>query len=263
MPVRTEAWPEGTPCWIDLMVDDVDAAVSFYSSLFGWEIPAPESDMGGYRVCTLDDHAVAGLSPMSPEMPMGTAWSTYLAVSDCDAITERAKSAGASIGLEPVDVMSLGRMSFGSDPAGAEFGLWQSGEFIGAQLANEPGAFVWNQQLSNDFAGSKAFYSAILGYTYNDMPGGESAYAIIARAGDGEPVGGIGELSGPGSARWDTYFMVDDCDRVTALVSELGGSVAAAPFDTPFGRMSDVVGAQGETFSLMSANPQSEGDTLG
>jgi predicted enzyme related to lactoylglutathione lyase len=34
MPTRDEAWPQGTPCWVDLGVDDVDAARTFYTQLF-------------------------------------------------------------------------------------------------------------------------------------------------------------------------------------------------------------------------------------
>ena len=31
MPTRDESWPNGTPCWIDVMVTDPAAAKAFYS----------------------------------------------------------------------------------------------------------------------------------------------------------------------------------------------------------------------------------------
>ena len=36
MVTRDTAWPSGTPCWVDLGVDDIGRAVTFYSTLFGW-----------------------------------------------------------------------------------------------------------------------------------------------------------------------------------------------------------------------------------
>lgn len=263
MPIRSEAWPEGTPCWVDLMVDDVDAAVAFYSSLFGWEIQEAPPDMGGYRLCRLEGHTVAALSPKPPGYELATGWSTYLAVDDLDSVVEKVRGAGASFTVEPVDIMSEGRMAYATDPAGAAFGLWQAVDMIGFEVANQPSSCVWNQQMSNDYQGSKDFYTAILGYGYQEIGGGQSGYSTITRAGDGEVVGGIGELPDGGQARWDVYFMVDDCDDTVAKVAELGGSVVNPPFDTPFGRMADVVGPQGEAFSLMASNQQSEGDTLG
>src|ERR1039457_703014 len=39
MVTRDTAWPSGTPCWVDLGVDDIAKAGTFYAGLFGWEIP--------------------------------------------------------------------------------------------------------------------------------------------------------------------------------------------------------------------------------
>lgn len=263
MVYRSEAWPEGTPCWADLMVDEVQAAVDFYSSLFGWEIPEGPADMGGYRMCMVDGRTAAALSPKPPGYELATAWSTYLAVDDLDSIVAKSREAGATFTVEPVDIGSEGRFAVGTDPAGASFGLWQAGNMVGFQVANQPGSCVWNQQMSGQYADSLGFYAAILDYSYQDISGGQGGYSTMQRAGDGETVGGIGEQTGGEPARWDVYFMVDDCDDAVAKVRELGGTVTNPPYDTPFGRMADVAGPQGETFSLMASNQASEGDTLG
>ena len=31
-------------------------------------------------------------------------------------------------------------------------------------MANEPGSLCWNENMSRDFAGNKAFYQAVFGY---------------------------------------------------------------------------------------------------
>ena len=36
MPTRSQPWPAGTPCWIDLSAPDLGAAKEFYGAVFGW-----------------------------------------------------------------------------------------------------------------------------------------------------------------------------------------------------------------------------------
>jgi predicted enzyme related to lactoylglutathione lyase len=96
-----------------------------------------------------------------PEAP--AMWMTYLAMSDADAAAAKIKGAGGQLVTEPVDVMDAGRVAVAVDPAGAVFGVWQARAFPGAQIVNEPGAMCWNEQLSRDFEGSKAFYAAVFG----------------------------------------------------------------------------------------------------
>jgi len=48
MVARDTAWPSGTPCWVDLGVDDIARASEFYAGLFGWEIQAGPHEGGGY-----------------------------------------------------------------------------------------------------------------------------------------------------------------------------------------------------------------------
>ena len=57
--------------------------------------------------------------------------------------------------------------------------------------------------------------------------------------------------------------MVEDCDASVAKAAELGASVLREPFDSPYGRMATVTGAQGEVFSLMQAPPQGDGAQAG
>ena len=63
MVTRDTAWPSGTPCWVDLGVDDIDRAVTFYAELFGWDIQPGPPEAGGYRMCLKDGRPVAGIGP--------------------------------------------------------------------------------------------------------------------------------------------------------------------------------------------------------
>ena len=54
MSVRDEAWPEGTPCWVDAQLDDLDKGQEFYAALFGWTFESSDDDQyGGYRIASL------------------------------------------------------------------------------------------------------------------------------------------------------------------------------------------------------------------
>ena len=117
VPTRDEAWPNGTPCWIDLMVTDPAAAArQFYSGLFGWDIQDGPPEAGGYLMCMINGRAVTAISPKPQENPFPNVWSTYLASDDLDAAAARAKAAGSPFMMEPMDVMTAGRLAFAMYP---------------------------------------------------------------------------------------------------------------------------------------------------
>ncbi|MGZ4722376.1 VOC family protein, partial [Oryzihumus sp.] len=72
-------------------------------------------------------------------------------------------------------------------------------------------------------------------------------------------VAGVGQLPDQTPAEvpahWMNYFAVEDVDASAQRVEELGGRIAMAPWDTPYGRMSVVQGAQGEMFALVKPVP--------
>jgi len=249
---RDTPWEPGTPCWVDLGVDDVETARQFYTTVFGWEIPDGDEQMGGYAVITKDGKDVGGIAPKQmPEQP--TAWTTYIASTDADATCEKIKAAGGHVFAEPMDVAEYGRMAFGVDPGGAFFGVWQAGTTTGFQVANEPGSPTWNENMSRSFEANKAFYAAVFGYTWDDMSSDEFKYAVAQV--DGRGVAGVGEMGGdiPAEvpANWLTYFAVDDCDATVDTVIKAGGALRMPAMDSPYGRFAIVSDPEGATFAVM------------
>ena len=55
MVTRDTRWPAGTPCWVDVSVDDVPKAIAFYQALFGWDIQVGGPEVGGYSIAHLDN----------------------------------------------------------------------------------------------------------------------------------------------------------------------------------------------------------------
>jgi uncharacterized protein len=262
MTIYQEPWPQGTPSWVDVMVDDADAARAFYTRLFGWTAEPGPPEYGGYTMCLLEGSPVAGLSPKPESWPGPSVWSTYLAVDDADAAMARATDAGGTVVLPPTSVGSMGRMAFGTDPSGASYGVWQAMEHTGVRVANEPGALVWNELITRDYAAAQAFYASVFGYGYEEIGDGENfTYSTIARP-DGHVVAGIGALDPNMPAevpsRWVTYFGVADTDAIAAHAQQLGATLDMAPFDSQFGRIAVIRAPQGETFSVISVEQGQE-----
>ena len=251
MVTRDTAWGDGTPCWVDLGVADIARAGAFYAELFGWEVRQGPPEAGGYALCLKDGRLVAGIGPKTGPAGEPSAWVTYLAASNADETAAKVKASGGRVLMAPMDVIDQGRMVIAADPGGAVFGLWQAGQHTGVQLANEPGSLTWNDNLSRDFDGNKAFYHAVFGYEYDDMSGDGYQYAAIKVAGN--VVGGIGSAPEGRPPGWGTYFAVADTDAAVAKVTDLGGSVVQPPWDTPFGRTAIVTDNHNAIFSVITA----------
>jgi uncharacterized protein len=255
MVTRDTSWPPGTPCWVDLAVDDVDAASTFYGALFGWTVPAVDGgsgspEAGGYRIAHQYGRVVAGLGAKAQEHP--AAWITYLATDAADETAAAIEAAGGQLLAEPMDVLGQGRMAVAADPAGAVFGLWQAGLTAGIGLANEPGSLCWSEQHSGDLQVSTDFYRAVFGYEFEEL----TARSVLLKvAGHQNHVGGLvsAEDDSDSTARWDVYFAVAETAGSAALAQGLGATVVRPAWDTEWGPMVTLADDQGAVFSLCTA----------
>jgi len=263
MPTRDEAWPQGTPCWVDLGVDDVEAARTFYTELFGWDLQDGPPEAGGYLMALKNGRPAAGLGPKMGDATMPTVWTTYLAADSADDIAAKVAEAGGQVFMPAFDVMDVGRMLVAADPTGAAFGVWEAGAHIGAGVFNETGAYCWNEVHTRDYAAAKDFYASVFGYTYQELGDGETfAYSTFTLPGGEASVGGINDsttMPGDHPSYWLAWFQVDGLDSATAKAVELGSTVITGPNDSPSGRMSIVRGPQGEVFGLIDPAAASGG----
>ncbi|MFJ5121558.1 VOC family protein [Kitasatospora sp. NPDC088548] len=260
MPVVTAPYKPGTPCWVDLMASDQQAALDFYRDLFGWQGHVGPPEFGGYSVCSLNGKPVAGImAAMAPEgepLPP-VAWTTYLATDDAEAASRAIADNGGTILYPVMDVGSVGRMLVAADPTGAVFGVWQKVDFAGAGIVNEPGALVWNELNTTDTEAAGRFYHQAVGLRPATIQGMDGYFSL--NVGD-RTVGGMQKTAGylaPGTPpHWMTYFSVDDTDSTVDALVKAGGSVIQPPFDMQSGRMAVVQDPQGAVFALI-ASPDS------
>jgi hypothetical protein len=249
--VEMTDYTSGTPSWVDVSTPDMAATKAFYGGLFGWE-GTSYPEMGGYTQFTVSGKLVAGAAPtMSSDQPI--AWSTYISTGDADAVARAVQENGGQVAVPPMDVAALGRMAAFTDPTGAFFGVWQPGEFIGAQLVNEPGSFGWNELDTRDMEAAKAFYTKVFPWTAKTS--GEGADAYTEWQLDGRSIAGgmvINESFPPNvPPNWLTYFVVADSEATVAKVKELGGTAIMPGMDTDQGRIAVLADPHGAVFATI------------
>ncbi|GAA3761197.1 VOC family protein [Streptomyces tremellae] len=216
------AFTEGTPCWLDVSLPDLEAGKRFYGGLFGWTFgPGPEpygntacatAYSGGSRVAAL-------VAKRDGRMP--TAWGVYFATPDAAEAARRVRAAGGSMVREPVAAGRHGVVALAADPGGAVFGLWQPAEDAEAEAV--------------DTAGGGA-----------DVVRGEAVRAGGAGGGPGGSGGGVGfgQRGRPGSFCWTEVYtrLPEPVDAFYERVLRVSGS--------------DVPGLPGETVPFRMWSPK-------
>ncbi|MFJ8309226.1 MULTISPECIES: VOC family protein [unclassified Streptomyces] len=247
--------------WLDLGTPDTDAAVAFYEGVFGWEFVSAGPEAGGYGFLKKDGRTVAAVGPLTEE-GASSAWTVYFRTLDADATAKAVEQAGGTVRFPPMEVFTAGRMAGFTDPAGAEFAVWEPRDMDGLELVNEPGSVSWIELYTTDGGAAKDFYRAVLSWETRDMPMGEGiVYTIAGPAGGGESTmhGGIMQLPDEnlrrGSAsEWHPYIEVEDCDATAARAQELGATVIIPAVDTEgVGRLAMLLDPFGAPFAVIAS----------
>jgi hypothetical protein len=247
--MERDSYAPGTPSWVDLGSPDMDGSVAFYGGLFGWEATesGPVEETGGYRMFELRGRPVAGLGPQ--QAPGPPYWTSYVSVASADETVARATAAGATVFVEPMDVLDVGRMAIFADPTGAAIAIWEPRAHPGAGIVNEPGSLCWNELSTRDVPAAKAFYTDVFGWSVDE---GES-YSQWEL--DGQVIGGMMEtppmVPAEVPAHWLVYFAVDDTDAALAKAQELGATLVFGPMDIDAGRFATLLDPQGAMFAVI------------
>ncbi len=233
---KVTKYPHGTFNWADNTSTNAEAAKAFYMDLFGWgKIDEP---LGGGMTYTMFQHEgehAAGFAAMMPDMQaqgIPSHWTNYVSVDDVDAMVAPIRANGGTILVEPMDIFDSGRMLLLVDPTGAQLGLWQPKNHIGAGIVNTAGAMCWNELCTNDTEAAKTFYSAVLGWEFY----GDEHYIHITNKGRNN--GGMIKLDenfGEMPPCWMVYFHVADIDAGIERVQALGGSITVPKHAIPDG----------------------------
>jgi predicted enzyme related to lactoylglutathione lyase len=193
MPER-DGYIPGVPCWVEASEPDVEAALTFYGGLFGWEFEdaIPAGAEGRYfiarhraksssifdtsgEVRSGDVAALRSIPEGGPPMAM---WNTYFWVDSADEAAARVQSAGGGVVMEPFDFMDACRLAVFTDSEGAAFGVWEAKEHKGARLINDPGAVVFNNLNTRDVGAARSFYGSVFGWETAGIGGGAEGWTL-------------------------------------------------------------------------------------
>ena len=283
MPER-DGYIPGVPCWVDASEPDPEAAVGFYSGLFGWEFEdvMPPGSEGKYFIARLRGGDVAAVGSIPEAAPPTAMWNTYIWVDSADETASKTRDAGGGVVMEPFDVMDASRMAVFTDPEGAAFCVWQAKEHKGARIVNEPGSLNLNGLNTRDVEGAKSFYGSVFGWRTLALPAGPEMWALSgfgdflerdnpdlrkqmadadAPKGFEDVVASINPIppDQPDTPpHWSVTFAVADADATAAKAAELGGKVIVPPFDAPWVRMTVIGDPQGATFIASKFAPENK-----
>ena len=108
------------------------------------------------------------------------------------------------------------------------------------QVYNQPGALTWTEACVADPAGARAFYGAVFGFTFQEVPDSGGYRTFDREPAGAEPLGGIA-ANQPGQPQgWLPYFSVASMDHALATVEQAGGKIVTAAMQTPYGRLAAI-----------------------
>jgi predicted enzyme related to lactoylglutathione lyase len=111
---------------VELNTPDPEKAKAFYSKLFQWQLedmPNPAVPNGTYTMIRVGGGTEGGMMKQVAGGPTG--WLAYVLVEDIHAATQKAKSLGAQVMKDVMEVPGMGWLSIIRDPTGAVLGMWQ------------------------------------------------------------------------------------------------------------------------------------------
>jgi uncharacterized protein len=117
--------PVGGGSWHELMTTDAEAAMRFYTELFGWK-PTETMDMGPMGKYHMFGRSfpLGGMMNKAPEMAqVPPNWGLYFRVPEINAAADRVKAGGGQILNGPMEVPGGDMIVNCMDPQGAAFSL--------------------------------------------------------------------------------------------------------------------------------------------
>ena len=217
---------DGRFVWIDLVTEDVVAAASFYSRLFGWQAARSAED-GEYYRFYLDGKPIAGMAATESKDAAApeSMWLATIAVSDVDKSLASVKAQGGQVLEGPLDAAGRGRMALVSDPADAPLILLGAVGDSPVGKKAKPGQWHWIDLITQDGNRARAFYTTLFDYQVKPVEATkEHQYDLFIR--DKRAVAGLVALEWEGMEdNWLPYFKVADVDRSIESARNLGGKL--------------------------------------
>jgi hypothetical protein len=235
--------------WHDHMSGDAAAASGFYKDLLGWEIEVWKPGEMDYPMIKAGDAQHGGFGPAQGGAPAH--WLGHVAVEEVDDAAAKTEAAGGTIVAPAMDIPEVGRMVVVADPQGAVLSLFTPAD---SNWKPAGGVFVWDELMTTDVEGAKAFYGEVVGWESREMDMGNGfVYTLFSSGGEDR----AGCLPLPPQAEgtppvWLTYLGVEDVDATVEKAKSLGtATVYMEPTDVmTVGRLAVIADATGAAIGL-------------
>ena len=111
--------------WHELHAGNLEAAMAFYGTLFGWERKdaMDMGEMGPYQMFGIAGHTLGGMMKNPADSPAPPHWNYYFNVASIDKAVEAVKAAGGRVVMGSQEVPGGQFIIAGIDPQGAAFAL--------------------------------------------------------------------------------------------------------------------------------------------
>ena len=230
---------------------------AFYTELVGWkkvEWPMPGGG-GTYTMFGMNPEtaAVVGMAEMQPMVPkeVPAHWAPYVSVDDVDATAKAFTENGGKVLAGPFDIPDQLRMAVCQDAAGGICNIMRSFKGDGPDLPSTHGCWHWAEYYSPNIDATLKFYSAVFGWTAEEMPVPNGKYYIFKKNG----VQRAGAMPRPAEhipPMWLAYLHVDDVDATWKNATGGGAHQILAPMTAPgIGRFAQFVDPNGAVIGLI------------
>lgn len=233
------------PGWHELVAPDVEAAKSFYSSLFAWDLKVWKPGTADYAMAHVGGRNHAGFFAHAVAAPH---WLVYFVVDDAEATAARAVELGGRVARPAEDIPDVGRFVLLADPQGAIFAVIALFE----PEERATGVFVVDELMTADVGDARRFYGDLFGWQAKPVDG---SYDLFLAPGGGVVAGLMAKPESARTSAWTTYIGVEDVEPMVELAVQLGATVVVSPTTIPsgVGRFAILVDPVGATFGVYAA----------
>ncbi|HVW22030.1 MAG TPA: VOC family protein [Opitutaceae bacterium] len=226
---------QGKIVWADLHTSDPEAAIRFYTALFGWTANTLRRHGRAYTILSSGGQPVAGVAerPAAARDQGRGRWIVYLSVADVPRTVAVALANGGRVVFPPKELPARGTQAMLADDQGGLFGILHSSSGDPEDYEPEVGDWAWAHVFAKDSADGMRFYQAVFGYsvTPDTARNRPDVYLLSSQ---GLARGALGPLPNRPDAMpgWLAFVRVASVDRTVGRVASLGGRVLVDPKST-------------------------------
>ena len=244
----TETWHPGMMIWMDLVTPDVGSAIEFYSAVFDWRFVLSEDR--DYAEASYHGNMLGSVALYRGDEADGDdgRWLVSISARDVDAAAKEVTRLGGEVLVPPQDLANRGRYTLVRDAEGAMCMFLHAKGGDPGEVAPVVNNWMWAELWSRDPDRAAAFYGSVVGYRSRTVVDRDGESHLVLGSG-GKARAGVVKL--PWSdvkPNWVPYLLVDDVEKVLALVTKHGGSVVFAERTEPTTAL--IADRQGAVFGI-------------